>query len=412
VAGRRVRRFGFSADLAARTMLLMYSTATTVRGVCVFAAMASLVVIACGCRRPATPPAPAEQPAGDTHPSQPAIETAPSRLGHRGRAVVRRTVKELGDAAKWRRISLAGLRAAAEACEKDLAEPATHMRAGDKALANGQTELAIDCFTRAIALSSKNADAHRGLAVALVASASEQTSTIEAERLYRRAAGACRAILAINADDETARFNLGLALMRSSSPTEADEAFRPLLKSRKFGTEATFNLAVVLASQGKLAQAAGQLRRLIRTSRTMGPSDLAAAHTRLGEVLIDLEDTAGALKAYQEAARLTPKDVAAWLNLAVAARAHGSYGYAVTATRKAAQLSPFNAEIHLRLGNLLLELHRATKDDRFLRKAVAAWRNSVRIDPSQAALRRRVEVYERRAPETRPAATTTPASGP
>jgi len=395
-------RFGLSADAAARTMLLMYSVATTVRGICVFAAMAVLVVM-CGCRKPAPPPPPTERAAGDTRPSRPTVEAGPSRLGQRRRALARRAVKELGDTAKWRRISLAGLRAAVEACEMNLAEPKTHIRAGDKALANGQTELAIGCFARAVALAPKNADAHRGLAVALVASASEQASGIEAERLYHRAAGVYRAILAISAGDETARFNLGLALMRSSRYTEADEAFRPLLKSGKFGTEATFNLAVVLTSQGKLEQAAGLLRRLIRTNRTMGSSDLAAAHTRLGEVLMDLDDTEGALKAYTEAARLTPKDVAAWLNLAVAARARGSYGYAVTATRKAAQLSPFNAEIHLRLGNLLLELHRATEEDRFLREAVAAWRDSVKIDPSQSALRRRVEVYDRRSPATQPA---------
>ena len=290
-----------------------------------------------------------------------------------------------------------------------LAEPATHIRAGDKALANGQTELAIDCFSRAVALAPRNADAHRGLAVALVTSAAGQASSIDAERLYRRAVAVYRAILAISDDDETARFNLGLALMRSGSPTEADEAFRPLLGSRQFGTEAAFNLAVVLKSQGKLKQAEAQLRRLIRTNRTMGSSDLAAAYARLGEVLIDLDDRTGAMEAYTEAARLAPKDVAAWLNLAAAARARGSYGYAVTATRKAAKLSPFNAEIHLRLGNLLLELHRATGEDRFLGEAVAAWRNSLNVDPSQTDLRQRVEIYERRAPETQPAAATQPA---
>ncbi len=395
-------QFGLSADAAARTMLFMYSVATTVRGICVLAAIAPLAVI-CGCRKPAPPQR--EQAAGDTRPSQRDVESAPSLFGEIRRTLTGRMVKELRDTDKWRRISLAGLRAAGEACEMNLADPATHMRAGDKALACGQTDLAIDCFTRATALAPKNADMHRGLAVALVASAARQGSGIEAEKLYRQAAAVYRAILAISAGDETARFNLGLALMRSRSPTEADGAFRPLLKSRKFGIEAAFNLAVVLASQGKLKQAAEQLRRLIRTNRTMGPADLAAAHTRLGEVLNDLDDTAGALKAYTEAAKLTPKDVAAWLNLAVSARAHGSYGYAVTATRKAAELSPFNAEIHLRLGNLLLELHRATGQDRFLLEAVAAWRDSVKIDPSQTALRRRVEVYERRSPETQPGAT-------
>jgi tetratricopeptide (TPR) repeat protein len=290
-----------------------------------------------------------------------------------------------------------------------LAEPATHIRAGDKALANGQMELAIDCFARAVALAPQNADAHRGLAVALVALAAGQASGIEAERLYSRAVAVYRSILAIDKGDQTARFNLGLALMRSGSHTEADEAFRPLLESREFGTKAAFNLAVVLAAQGKLKQAAGQLRRLIRTNRTMGSSDLAAAYSRLGEVLVDLDDTAGALEAYKEAARLTPRDMAAWLNLAATARAHGSYGYAVTATRKAAELSPFNAEIHLRLGNLLLELHRATEEDRFLHQAVAAWRNSLKVDPSQSDLRQRLEVYSPKAPTTRP--TTAPANG-
>ncbi|MDP6544103.1 MAG: tetratricopeptide repeat protein [Phycisphaerae bacterium] len=377
------------------------------RRICTFAMMASLMLVMCGCRKPAAPPpAPTERAGEDTRPARPAVETGPSQLGQRGRALARRAVEELGDTARWKRISLAGLRAAGEACDKNLADPITHIRAGDKALANGQTELAIGCFQRAVALTPKNADAHKGLAVALTASAAEQASGTEAERRYHRAARVYRAILAISAGDETARFNLGLALMRSSRYTEADEAFRPLLKSAKFGTEATFNLSVVLASQGKLEQAEGLLRRLIRTSRTMGSSDLAAAHTHLGEVLMDLDDTEGALEAYTEAARLTPKDVAAWLNLAVAARAHGSYGYAVTATRKAAQLSPFNAEIHLRLGNLLLELHRATGEDRFLREAVEAWRDSVKIDPSQTALSRRVKVYSQKAPATQPATAT------
>ena len=406
LAGWTMFRFDLSAGATARTMLLMYSAATTVRGICVFAAMASLLVVTCGCRKPAPPPPTPTtgRAAGATCPSQPTVETGPSRLWQRGRALVGRVVKEPGDTEKWQRISLAVLRAAVEACEMSLAEPETHIRAGDKALANGQTELAIDCFSRAVALAPKNADAHRGLAVTLVALAARQASGIEAEKLYRRAAVVYRAILAISKDDQTARFNLGLALMRSGSPSQADEAFRSLLKSEEFGTEAAFNLAVVLAAQGKLKQAAAQLRRLIRTNRTMGSSDLAAAHARLGEVLSDLDDTEGALKAFTEAARLAPKDMAAWLNLAAAARAHGSYGYAVTATRKAAELSPFNAEIHLRLGNLLLELHRTTGEDRFLREAVAAWRNSVRIDPSQSELRKRVKVYGRRINSQQPTA--------
>jgi len=307
------------------------------------------------------------------------------------------------DADRWKRIWSAALRSTARQYGAVMDDATTHIRAGDKALANGQTDLSIDCFARAADLAPKNADALRGLAIALVASAAEQKSGVEANRRHLRAAKTCRRILAICPDDQTARFNLGLALMRSASHTEAGEIFRGLLDSEQFGMEAAFNLATVLASQGKLKQAENQLRRLIRENRSMPPSDLAAAHTQLAEVLVDLGDGEGALKAYTEAARLAPKDVAAWLNLATAARACGSYGYAVTATRNAAKLSPFNAEIRLRLGNLLLELHRATGRERFLTEAIDAWRSSLKIDPSQTTLRKRVEVYAGWSARTRPA---------
>jgi tetratricopeptide (TPR) repeat protein len=400
-------RFDLPVAAWARTMLLMNWAATTLRGLCVLAVIAT----ACGCRKTAAPPeAPqrAERPTAATRPSQPVAKDAPSHFWRRRRALAKRRIKELTDPERWLRLARTGLRAAAEACDKSLADPTTHMRAGDKALANGQTELSIDCFSRGIALAPKNADAHRGLAVATFALAAEQTSTIEARKLYRRAAEVYRAILALDANDETARFNLGLALLRSGSPTQADEALRPLLSSREFRTKATFNISVILVSHGKLDQAEALLQRLIRKNRDMGDSDLAAAHSHLGEVLVDLNDTKGALEAYKEAARLMPKDVGVWLNLATAARAHGSYGYAVTATRKAAELSPFNAEIHLRLGNLLLELHRATREERFLTEAVDAWRASLKVAPSQASLQRRVDIYSRKAPTTQP--TSTPAS--
>jgi tetratricopeptide (TPR) repeat protein len=392
----------FAVDAFACTMRPMYSPITTLRGICLPAVVVSVLMM-CGCRKPAAAPAPKEQADENTTHSQPDVKDGHGWFVDRGKTLAWRAAGELTDPDMWWRISVAGLRAAGEACERDLADPRTHMRCGDKALACGQTDLAIDCFTRAITLAPRNADAHRALAVTLVASAVSQSSTAQAEKFYRRATKVYRAILDISADDETARFNLALALMRSGSPTEADEVLRPLLNSEKFATEAAFNLAVVLSAQGKLKQAAAQLKRLIRTNRTMGSSDLAVAHTRLGEVLADLGDTGGALKAYTEAASLSTDDLVSWLNLAVAARAHGSYGYAVTATRKAVALSPFNSEIHLRLGNLLLELHRSTGKERFLREAVAAWRESVKIDPSQTSLRRRVRVYERQSPETQPA---------
>ncbi len=375
-------------------MSLMYSAATILRGVCVIAVVAAI----CGCRKPPdTPP----QTRAETRPAPQGVQDKPSHFRPRTHIRARDWIKTLGDADRWRRIARAGLRGAAAAWDRELSDPMTHIQAGDKALANGQTELSIDCFSRAAGLAPKNADAHKGLAMAISALAAGQESIIESRRLYRRAAEVYRTILTISPGDDKARFNLGLALMRSGSSSQAAVEFRSLLTSEKFATEATFNLAMVLSAQGKLRQAAETLQYLIASDKKMGASDLAAAHTLLGEVLVDLDDTKGALKAFKEAASLTPKDVAAWLNLAATARADGSYGYAVTATEKAAELSPFNAEIHLRLGNVLLELHRATGEKRFLTKAVDAWRNSLKIDPSQSVLQQRVKFYGRKYPATR-----------
>ena len=390
-------RFGFYVAVPSRTMLPMYSAATILR--VLFAA--AMITVICGCRKASEPiDTPARNPSGTKSPG--GAPEKSSQLARRVSQAVNRRLENLGDADKWRRMSLAGLRGAVEACDKELADPMTHIRAGDKALANGQTELSIDCFRRATQADRKNADAHRGLAMAIFALASGQDSLIESRRQYRRAAEVYQTILKLEPKDETARFNLALAMMRSGGSTQAAEMFQSLLTSEKFAARATFNMAVILSSHGKLTQAAVLLRQLIKSKNNMGPADLADAYSRLGEVLSDLDDRKGALEAYKEAASLTPNEVAGWLNLAAAARAQGSYGYAVTATRKAIKLSPFNAEIHLRLGNVLLELHRATLEDRFLEDAVAAWRESLKIDPSQTALRRRVDIYSRKAPKAQP----------
>ncbi|MBT3198932.1 MAG: tetratricopeptide repeat protein [Phycisphaerales bacterium] len=379
----------------------MYAVAKTIRVSCLLAVIATLG----GCKKPAEQPGkPGEKP-GDQQPTatQPVVVEKPSLFWRHRRQAIDRRINQLQNPTPWRQITLTALREATEAYDKHLTDPMTHMKAGDKALANGQAELSIDCFRRAVALAPKNPDPHRGLAVAISTHAARQASISKSRRLYRRAAEVYRDILKLRPDDETARFNLGLAMMRSGGTTEAEEVFRPLLKSQKFATEATFNIAVILSSQGKLDQAEELLRRLIRTNETMNDSALASAYAHLGQVLVDLKDNKGALDAYKESARLTPNDVAAWLNLATVARAAGSYGYAVTATRKAAKLTPFNSEIHLRLGNVLLELHRATGDEKFLNEAVEAWRDSLKLEPSQTSLQRRVDIYSRKTPATQPA---------
>jgi len=111
-------------------------------------------------------------------------------------------------------------------------------------------------------------------------------------------------------------------------------------------------------------------------------------------VLLDLGEPAEAMRSYAEAAKLRPNHVTAWMNLSFAAREAGSYGRAVVALRKATALAPNDAEAWARLGEVLIELHRATEKRQFLLDALDAWRESVKLDPAQGELREKLRRYE------------------
>ncbi|MCK4601819.1 MAG: tetratricopeptide repeat protein, partial [Phycisphaerae bacterium] len=93
-------------------------------------------------------------------------------------------------------------------------------------------------------------------------------------------------------------------------------------------------------------------------------------------------------------------DVGAWLNLAAAAEAAGSYGHAIVATQQALKLSPKDADIWSRLGYLMLKLHRATGKARFLSQAVEAWRRSLELNCDQGELSKMIKTYESVLPAT------------
>ncbi len=108
---------------------------------------------------------------------------------------------------------------------------------------------------------------------------------------------------------------------------------------------------------------------------------------------MDLREPAGALKAFAATARIEPDAVSSWLNMAMASRAAGSYGRALSSLAQAIRLAPEDASLHARRGHYLLELHRATEDDKFFTQALAAWQESLRLDPHQLQLRRLVARY-------------------
>jgi cytochrome c-type biogenesis protein CcmH/NrfG len=99
-----------------------------------------------------------------------------------------------------------------------------------------------------------------------------------------------------------------------------------------------------------------------------------------------------AMKAFAEAAKLQPESVQAWLNLATAATAVGSYGRAMVALERARRLAPQDAMVWLRQGEALMDLHRATQKPEYLNRAVDAWYQSLKLDPDQPELFEKVRV--------------------
>jgi len=258
-------------------------------------------------------------------------------------------------------------------------DPRTHLAAGIRALQRGDNKIAADCFYRAFQLDGNHMGALYGLTEALVA-----------DKQYEKAVPIYEMIVGMAEDDYVSRFNLAVILSRLRRFGQAEDVYRRLLEDHQDALQARYNLATLYQAQGKLAAARDQWRKLIADA-----PHLPSAHEALGEVCMDLGDPAAAMSAYAEAAKLRPKQVGSWENLAVAAEQAGSFGRAIVATRRALALAPGDGRLWARLGRLKLELHRRTGRRRFLTEAIDAWRKSLQLDPDQKDIRDWLATYER-----------------
>lgn len=254
-------------------------------------------------------------------------------------------------------------------------------------MAKGDYKTAVTLYKIALDRGGQRVEALQGLAVAMVAA--EQFD--EAVGVYKR-------LLELAGPDRTTLFNLGLAQTRLGRFDQAEETYRGLLAQHGDFLQARYNLATLLQAQGKLAQARDVWQRVVADA-----PDLESARVALAEVLVDLNDAEGAMNQYSQAARINPKLVSNWLNLANAARAAGSYGRAVVASKRAAELAPLDVNVYNLQGQLFLELHRSTGKAEFLDQAVRAWQMSLKLNPLQDDLRQVLQtLLPSPSPATRP----------
>jgi|GEM_PF-1382784 len=279
------------------------------------------------------------------------------------------------------------------------------LAAGDRALAREDFTTAVGAFRRAVELAPEDLDALQGLAVALAAASQYEQALPVYEKIIDLAAKAAasqpatrsttaEAIAPSAPAARTARFNLAVAQMRLDRLPQAQENLEKLLDQDETDIRARYNLATVLQARGRGTEARDQWRKVIADGQALGLHDRALAHMALGEVLVDTGDGKGALAAYAEATKLEPGNVTAWLDFSAVARATGSLGRALLAGRKAVELVPQNANAHARLAEVLLELHRSTKDQNFADEAVAELRRSLELDPNQPRVSQLLKIYE------------------
>ncbi len=254
------------------------------------------------------------------------------------------------------------------------------MDRGNLALGSGDCALAAEFFSKAVgsAASSGKGDqllALKGLANALTLAERHA----EAAKVYRRLAE-------LDPADPTNRFNLAVALTRVRLFSQAEAIYLQLLAEQADFLQARYNLAALYRAEGKLAQARDQWRQVVRQA-----PQLASAHGALGEVLLTLGNAREAMTAYATAAELVGDDAKLWCGLATAAWAAGRPHEAATAARRAVELADQDPVAWRLLGDVLLDLHRATGDKEYLAGATAAWRQSLALDGSQADLQRALD---------------------
>jgi predicted Zn-dependent protease len=148
-----------------------------------------------------------------------------------------------------------------------------------------------------------------------------------------------------------ARFNEGVEALKAGRLEEAEGAFREVLRTANQVAFVHHNLGVVLHGRGRQADALSEFRAAIRLDSTYGPSHLMAGTTQLA-----LERPREALVALQTARRLMPSDIAVSARLAEAYEQLGDMPRLVDELRRTRTLAPEHPEYAYRLGRAYLAL--------------------------------------------------------
>ncbi len=200
-----------------------------------------------------------------------------------------------------------------------------------------------------------------------------QTAVIDARlRAHRigpeEAAEALRPIAERHPDLFEAQVNLGVALLKSQRPAEAEAAFRRAVALNPGGTQAREGLFMALVAQGKPPESDGTQEGLSSPdARSAGKLLEGIAAVKAGR----LEEAQSAL---EEARRLDPGSYKALLGLALVADKRGDNRASIDYCRQALVLEPGSEPALEQLGTSALKAGE-------IQEAVTALEKAVSLDP-------------------------------
>lgn len=160
---------------------------------------------------------------------------------------------------------------------------------------------------------------------------------------------------------------LGQARLRQGKLDAAIAAYRQAVAIAPGNVTAQLALGTAWMSTDQLILAARHFRAAIQAD----PNHVES-YRRLGEALSRSGDWRQAGAAYYECLKRDPRDSAAALGVAQAFGNTGQLDMALRTLRRAAELTPDKAEIHAALGQLLLDLQRASEAADAFKLAVGA----------------------------------------
>lgn len=208
---------------------------------------------------------------------------------------------------------------------------------GNALQVQGQLELAVESYQKAISIQPDFVEAHSNLGNALQA----QGRFDEAVESYRRA-------LSIKPDFVQAHGNLGNALQAQGKFDEAVESYRRALLLKPDYVKVHGNLGNALQALGKLDGAVESYQRALSIS-----PDLAEVHSDLGNALQAIGKLDDAVECYRRALSINPNFADAYSNLGNAFQSQGRLDDAIACHKQAISIKPDLAEAYSNLGSAL-----------------------------------------------------------